>query len=101
MQDHDPIGVGHLVAQMRRPQHRDRALRPHRQDELAQIAAALRIEADGGLVHEQEPRLVQQRARQLHPAPVAAGELRGLVVRAIDQPEARQLLSMRGRATRA
>ena len=91
MQHDDPVGVRHLVAQMRRPQHRDLALGAHRQHEPDEVAAALRIEPDGGLVHEQEARLVQQRARELDPAAVAAAQLRGLVVGAIDQPEAGEL----------
>jgi hypothetical protein len=57
MQYDDPVGVGHLVALMRGPQHRDSALLAHRQNELDQIAAACRIEANRRLVHQQNGRL--------------------------------------------
>ena len=65
MEHDDAIGVRHLVAQMRRPQHGDRALRPQAQHQLQEVAAAPRIEADRRLVHEQHPRLVQQRPGKL------------------------------------
>ena len=92
MQHDHPVGVGHLVAEMRRPQHGDGALRAHRQHQLDEIAAALRVEPDRRLVHQQQARLVQQRARKLDPAAVAAGELRGLVVGALGEAEPCQLL---------
>ena len=45
------------------------------EQQLEQVAAARRIEPDGRLVHQQDARLVHQRARELDPAPVAAAEL--------------------------
>ena len=92
MQHDDPIGIRHLVAQMRRPQNRDRAFRAHAEQQLEQVAAACRVEADGRLVHQQHPRPVQQRARELDPPAVAAAEFRGLVVGALGKSKARELL---------
>ena len=92
MQHDDAIGVRHLVAQMRRPQHRHRPLGAQRQDRLEQVAAARRIEADGRLVHQQQTRDVQQRARQFDATAIAAAELHGLAVRLSGKAEPRQLL---------
>src|SRR6185437_7054390 len=61
------------------------------EDQLAQVVAAAGIEADRRLVHEEEAGLMQERPRELDPAPIAAAQLRDLVVRALDQPEPRQL----------
>ena len=71
---------------------RDPTLAPHRQQQLEQIAAACRIEPDRRLVHQQHARLVQQRARELHPASVTAAERRSLVVGAVGKPEPRELV---------
>src|SRR5271169_4131242 len=83
MEHDDAIGVLHLVAQMRRPEHGDGAFGTQAEDQLAQVVAAGGIEADRSLVHEQNARLVQERARELHAATVAAAQLRDLVVRAL------------------
>ena len=88
----DAIGVGHLVAQMRRPQHGDAAFGAQADDELEEFAAAAGVETDGRFVHQENARLVQQRARELQAAAVAAAQLRGLVVRALGKAEPRQLL---------
>ena len=92
MQHDHPIGIGDLVTQVRCPQNRDRALRAHVEHELEQIAAALRVEADGRLVHQQQVRPMQERARQFDAAAITAGELRGLVMGAIGKSEPRKLL---------
>ena len=47
---------------------------------------------DRRLVHQQHARLVQQRARQLDAAAVAAAQLRRLVVGAVGEPEPRQFV---------
>ncbi len=91
MEDDYAVGVGHLVAQMRRPEDGDGTLGAQAQHQLEEVAAASRIEADGRFVHEEDARLVQERARELDPAAVAAAQLRGLVVRALGEPEPRQL----------
>ena len=90
MQHNDPIGIWHLIAQMRSPQHRYRALLAHRQNELDQVAAACRIEANRRLVHQQNARLMQQGASQLNPSPIAATQLRCLVMSAFGQVQSRQ-----------
>jgi len=52
LQHDHPVGVAHLVAQMRRPEHGDGSLRAHAQHELEEIAAALRVEPHGSFVHQ-------------------------------------------------
>ncbi len=70
MQHDHPIGVRHLVAQVRRPQHCDAALGAHAEQELA--ADSLRLGGSRptvGLIHQQHPRSMQKRA----PAPGVGG----------------------------
>ncbi len=75
MQHNHAVRLLDLLHQVRGPQHA--GLRLH--GKPARIGNDLRarggIEPDGGLVHQQHGGLVQQRARQFHLAPVAAGEL--------------------------
>ena len=56
------------------------------------VGARLDVEADGRLVEDQEPRLVQQRARDLDAPHLAAGEVAHLVVRAVGKRDPRQHL---------
>ena len=71
VQHHDAVGVLGLVDEMRRPQHAD-ALAAQLQHMPQQVAARRGIETDRRLVHQQNARLVHQRARQLDAAAVAA-----------------------------
>jgi hypothetical protein len=102
MQHDDAIRLGHFVAQMRRPQHRNRAFGTQLQHERKQIAAACRVKTDRRLVHQQNPRFVQQRARQFNATAIAATQLGGFIVRALGKPEPRQFFgdALLGHSTR-
>src|ERR1700733_3264367 len=77
---------------MRGPQHRHSALLAHRQNELDQIAAACRIEANRRLVHQQNARLMQEGTSKFDSAPVATAQLSSLVVGTFGQSQSRQFL---------
>ena len=88
---HDRHGVGEalgLLDVVRRHQDRD-ALGAQRVDQRPQLLAHLRVEADGRLVEQHEPRLVHERARDQQPPPHAARQLVGARVAAV--AEARHL----------
>ena len=92
--EHDhAVGVRHLVAQMRRPQHGDAALGAHCQQELEQVAAARadRARPSARPSAARAARACSARAsstrRRLPPL-----SCRGLVVGAVLQPEPRKLL---------
>ena len=75
VQHEHAIGGFGFLDQVRRPQHAGVAfayIGAHRGE---QIAPGLRVEPDGGLVHQHQHRPVQQRAHQLDLAAIAAGEL--------------------------
>ena len=74
---HDRHGVGEalgLLDVVRRHQDRD-ALGAQRVDQRPQLLADLRVEADGRLVEQHEPRPVHERARDQQPPAHAAREL--------------------------
>ena len=75
MKHDDAIGLGHFVAQMRRPKHRNGALGAQLQHQCEEIAATRRIKANGRFVHQQNARFVQQRARQFDTAAITAAQL--------------------------
>ena len=85
MQHDHASSVGDLVDQMRRPQHRDVVLAHQPAHMLEDVGARLDVEPDGRLVEQQQARAVQQRARDLDAAHLAAGQVAHLVVGAVGQ----------------
>ena len=81
-----------LVEQMRRPQHADALLGDELPDMAEDIGARLDVEPDGRLVEQQQPRPMQQRARDLEPAHLPAREVAHLAAGAIGEPDPRQHL---------
>ena len=84
---HDQHGVGEalrLLDVVRRHQDR-RPLRAEPVDQRPELLAHLRVEADGRLVHQHEPRPVHERAGDQQAAPHAAGELVDLRGAAVDE----------------
>ena len=84
---HDQDGVGEalrLLDVVRRHEDR-RALRAQRVDERPELLPHLRVEADGRLVEEHEPRPVDERARDQQPPAHAAGELVDAAVAPVDE----------------
>ena len=78
---------------------------PSSVDELPHMAedvgARLDVEADGRLVEQQQPRPMQQRARDLEPPHLAAGEIAHLAAGAVGEPDPRQhLVGCAARASR-
>ena len=67
----EPLGLLDVV---RRHQDRD-ALAAQRVDQRPQLLADLRVQADGRLVEQHQPRAVHERAGDQQPAAHAAGEL--------------------------
>ncbi len=82
--------------------HQDaRALAAQQVDQRPQLLADLRVEADGRLVEQHEPRLVHEPARDQQPPAHAAGELVDLRVAAVAQVGDLQRALDRGFAVRA
>ena len=84
---HDHHGVGEalgLLDVVRRHEDR-RALGAQRVDQRPQLLPDLRVEADGRLVEQHEPRPVHQRARDQQAAAHAAGELVDARVAPVDE----------------
>ena len=90
MQHGDLISRLHLVDQVRRPEHADAALATAVAHLLQNALAAVDIEADGGLVGQQQARLVQQGAGQFQAPALAAAELAHLLVGAVGEADAQQ-----------
>ena len=57
---------------------------------LEDVGAGLDVETDGRLVEQQQARPVQQRAGDLQPPHLAAGEVAHLAAGAVGEPDARQ-----------
>ena len=73
-----------LLDVVRRHQDR-RALGAQRVDQRPELLAHLRVEADGRLVEQHEPRPVHERARDQQAPPHAAGELVDARVAPVDE----------------
>src|SRR5262245_28898032 len=72
----DAVGIGeHHVHRMLGEQHRDPALDHQPLYQRDQLVAFARRHAGGGLVHQEEARIVGERDRELDPLHVAVGEL--------------------------
>ena len=101
---HDRHGVAEalgLLDVVRRHQDR-RALAAQPVDQRPQLLAHLRVEADGRLVEQHEPRAVDQRAADQQPAAHAARELVDLRVAAVGEVgDLQHALDRRLRARRA
>src|ERR1700748_596750 len=91
MQDDEIVARLDLVEQMRRPEHADALFGDELADMAEDIGARLDVEADGGLVEQQQPRPVQECARDLEPAHLPAREIAHLAPGAVGEPDARQL----------
>ena len=87
-----------LVDQVGRPQHADAAFPDQRADDREHALARRDVEADGRLVEQQAGRLMQQCARDLDPARLAARERPHLVVGAIGKSDLGQRLARAGAA---
>ena len=74
------------------PQNRQAALLAEAVDVLHDRAAAVDVEADRRLVEDQEPRLVQEGARQLDPPAQAAAQRAHQRAPAVGDAQALQLL---------
>ena len=68
---------------------------------LKNVGARLDVEADGRLVEQQQPRPMQQRARDFQPPHLAAREVAHLVAGAVGKADAGQHLVARANAHRA
>ena len=75
MQHQHAVGGFGFFNQVAGPQHAAATLAHVVVQGTAQVAAALGVEADGGLVHQQQAGPVQQRAHQFDLAPVATRQL--------------------------
>ena len=89
----DAVGeVDGLVDVVGDEEDRDPVVLAHLEDEVLEVAARLRVDGGERLVHEQDRRLVGERAGDrdalLHPA----GELPGIVVDESRQPDGRERL---------
>ena len=100
MQDDEIVARHDLVEQMRRPQHADALFGDELPDMAEDIGARLDVEPDGRLIEQQQPRPVQQRARDLEPAHLPAREIAHLAAGALGEPDARQLFLALARAPR-
>ena len=89
--DHPILGID-LIDQMGCPEDGQPPLRHQATDIAQQFGAAADVEADRRLVAEQEPRLMQQGARDLDPPELAARQLPHLAPDLPGKPRARQLL---------
>ena len=96
--DGDPVAqlvdLGHVVG--REQQRAARARRPSSQHELAHVAGRRDVEAERRLVEEEDPRIVEQAAREVQLLALPGRERRDLLVRAA--PRARRSRSARRRA---
>ena len=95
MQDDEIVARGDLVEQMRRPEHADALFGDELADMAEDIGARLDVEPDGRLVEQQQPRPVQQRARDLDPAHLPAREIADLAAGAVGELDAREHSSAR------
>jgi hypothetical protein len=82
----EPLGLLDVV---RRHEDRD-AFRPERRDERPDLLPHLRVEADGRLVQEHQPRTVDEPAGDQEPSAHAAGELVHPGVPSLDQVRHRE-----------
>ena len=77
VEHHDLVGAAHGGEAVRDDQHRPVA---HQLlDGLLHQPLALGVERAGGLVEDQDGRVAEQRPRDGHPLPLAAGEARPLL----------------------
>ena len=90
MQHHEIVAGHDLVEQMRGPQHADALLGDQPPHMAEDIGARLDVEADGRLVEQQQTRPMQQRARDLEPPHLAAGEVAHLAAGAVGKSDARE-----------
>src|SRR6185437_5613168 len=83
VQDDEIVARHDLVEQVRSPQHTDSLVRDELPHMAENVGARLDIEADGGLVEQQEARPMQKGAGDLEPPHLAAGEIAHLAAGAI------------------
>ena len=101
---HDPLGrLGHALVMGDEQDRLPAAMQAPEQ--LEHLGRARRVERTGGLVREQQRRLVHQRPGDREPLALAAGEDAGELVRLRPQPEqveqaARSRLALAARAAR-
>src|ERR1700759_1543929 len=91
MQDDEIVARLDLVEQMRRPQHADALFGDELPDTPEDIGPGLAVEPDGRLIEQQQPRPMQQRARDFEPAHLPAREIAHLAAGTLSEPDARQL----------
>ena len=72
--------------------HADALLGDEMADMAENIGTRLDVEPDCRLIEQQQPRTMQQRARDLEPAHLSAREIAHLAAGAVGQPDARQYL---------
>jgi len=85
MQDQQLIVILDLVGQMGRPEHGQPPLARQRMHMVGDRLAAGRVQPHGGFVQQQHRGVVDQRARNLGPAPVAAVQVARTLVGALAQ----------------
>ena len=90
-QHHHARPLAHLVDQVRGPEHGEPLLAAQAAHMVEQEGAARRVEPDGRLVEQQEPRAGQEGARDLGAAPLPAGQVARPLRRAVAQAHALQL----------
>ena len=78
---------------MRGPEHADALLGDQLPDVAEDVGAGLDVEPDGRLVEQQQPRPMQQRARDFQPPHLAAREIAHLAAGAVGKPDPRQHLA--------
>src|SRR5918998_6121934 len=86
---HGVVGLN-LIEKVRRPQGREILVPDQGADGRRDAGAALEVEADGRLVEQEEPWAVDERAGDLDPPGLAAGERAHLVVEALGEADALQ-----------
>ena len=84
----DPLAPARDRRVVRRADHGEAGLLVEPRDDVEHHERALPVEVPGRLVQQQHARLVHERPRDAGPLPLAAGELRGEVARAVGEPDA-------------
>ena len=86
----------YLVDQMRRPEHTDAAFRSKRVNVFDKFTARRNIQANRRFIEQQQLWVVQQSARQFHPAAVSAIEPAHATIDRIEHIQSTQLTLDRG-----
>ncbi len=91
MQNDDMIVVANLVDEMGRPEDADSLVGDEAAHDLEKASTRLDVEPGGRLVEQQHARPVQERARNLDPPHLPAGEIAHFVMGTIGETDAREL----------